>query len=105
MRYYFSKITADHWIAKNKLHEAALRVAKEMEWKLIPVGDMPKFEKEFKDKIDAINSQFSRCNPLVLDIYTDPIERRSKDICFNIYKVFSLSLYWAKDEIDLDIVM
>jgi hypothetical protein len=63
-RRYFSRITADHWCAKNKLEEAAKKLAYEMDRRLIRESEKVNFLREFDRRIKDLNAQFPRCKPL-----------------------------------------
>lgn len=95
MKKYFSKITANHWIAKNRLEEAAHKVARDMERRIISGDKVTEFKKEFRDKIDTINSANPRCKPLELDIHSAYDDRGDIDIY--IPSVFNFSLFLVKD--------
>jgi len=61
---YFSRITADHWTAKNKLEAAAHQLAYEMDRKLIPDHNVKEFLKLFQDEMNKLCMSFPRCKPL-----------------------------------------
>ena len=77
---YVSRITADHWMAKNNLEKAAKKLAKEMERKLIMENELPAFRKEFQLKIKQLNQEFNRCKPLDFYIETSYIYKRDINI-------------------------
>jgi len=93
MKNYFSRITADHWCAKNKLEEAAHKVAKEMDRRLVPDWQVKAFKEEFKEKILKINNEHPRCKPVELLIDADRMDRG--DINFYVSGVFQMSLFLA----------
>jgi hypothetical protein len=64
MKTYFSRIVADHWCAKNKLEEAAHKLAHEMDRQILTEDQVPAYKAEFLAKIDQLNALFSRCKPL-----------------------------------------
>jgi len=95
MKRYFSKVTADHWSAKNKLQQEAKEIARDMECRIIPADKLLDFKAEFIDRIARSNEKYNRCNPLHLSIWDR--EHDGNHIQFHISEVFSLSLYRAKD--------
>lgn len=95
MAQYFSRITANHWTAKNRLEKAAHDVAKDMDRRLIPGDRMNAFIEEFKAKIDSINKANARCKPLELNIHKDYMNR--DDIRFYISMVFNFTLFLVKE--------
>ena len=97
MTQYFSRITADHWTAKNRLDKAAKEVAMIMDRKIINQEDIEVFKTEFTYRIDIINKEFSRCKPLVLDIWLPEHRKGVNDISFSISGVFDLMLFEAKE--------
>jgi hypothetical protein len=94
MKTYFSKITADHWQAKNKLEEAAKTVASEFERKIIPESDIKNFLLDLHNRIAFINNKFSRCKPLRFSIE----ERTEGNGDYWIYcdGVFNMNLFLVK---------
>ena len=61
---FFSRITADHWTAKNKLQAAAHELAYEMDRKRIPCDMLEDYISEFKRRIHELNSTHPRCKHL-----------------------------------------
>jgi hypothetical protein len=61
---YFSRITADHWTAKNKLEEAAKKLAWEMDRHLIPGDKVKEFLGDFEKKMNELYAVHKRCKPL-----------------------------------------
>jgi len=95
MTTYFSRITSDHWAAKNKLEAAAKDLAREMDRHIIPADRANDFKNIFKQKVENLNTRFSRCKPLELEIWK-PREDRSNDICIQISGVFCMELISIK---------
>jgi len=95
MKQYFSKITADHWVAKNRLEAAAHKVAREMERRIIPEDKIAEFKNEFRDKIKSINIANPRCKPLEFNILNAYDDRGDIDIY--IPSVFNFSCYLVKE--------
>jgi hypothetical protein len=93
MKNYFSRITADHWCAKNKLEKAAHKAAKEMDRRLVPDWQVKAYKEEFKEKILKINNEHPRCKPVELLISAGYTDRG--DIDFYISGVFQMSLFLA----------
>jgi hypothetical protein len=97
MKTYFSRITADHWTAKNKLEEAAHNLAHEMDRRLIQENELPDYKQEFKDKIDDLNKTFSRCKPLQFSIEKGHFN--SNEYAVYCDGVFNMGIYLAKNSI------
>ena len=91
---YFSRITRDHWTAKNNLEKAAKKLAREMDRILISENRVPAFKKEFQEKVNALNKEFSRCKPLRFSINSS--FERNGDIVIYCDGVFYMSLFLAK---------
>lgn len=96
MKTFFSRITADHWCAKNNLEKAAHKLATEMDRKILSESEVPAFKKEFQDKINALNLEFKRCKPLNFSIQAS--YDRKGDISIYCSGVFQMSLFMAKGE-------
>lgn len=96
MKMYFSRITADHWTAKNKLEKAAHELAKEMDRRLITEDKVLDFKVEFHDKIEKLNNEFNRCKPLRFSISTK--EFAHGDYWIYCDGVFQMSLFLVKDK-------
>jgi hypothetical protein len=61
---FFSRITADHWQAKNRLEEAAKLLAREKDRILVPENKVQDFLNEFEQKIKELDILHKRCKPL-----------------------------------------
>jgi hypothetical protein len=94
MKMYFSRITADHWCAKNNLQKAAHKVAKEMDRRIVSSDQVADFKTEFNNKIDKLNAEFHGCKPVKLYVENDHLDRG--DINFYADGVFQMSLFLAK---------
>lgn len=94
MKLYLSRITADHWTAKNNLEKAAHELAKDMDRRLLTENQIKGFKKEFQDKVDELNILYYRCKPLRFSIES---REHSKDD-YSIYcdGVFNMSLFLVK---------
>ena len=92
---FFSRITADHWTAKNKLEAAAHELAYEMDRKLIPGAFLKEFIKEFERKIHKLDSDYPQCKPLRFSHHKGYTQRWSE---YWIYceGVFQMSLIEVK---------
>lgn len=95
MKTFFSKITQDHWTAKNNLEKAAHKVAKEMERWIVTNDEVPRFKKDFQEKINALNMEHKRCKPLRFSI--EGHQDRNGDIAIWCDGVFNMSLLLAKN--------
>lgn len=95
MKIYFSRITQDHWMAKNNLQRAAHKVAKEMDRRIVTEDKVIDFKAEFIDKITRLNEEYSRCKPVHLSITKDPLDKG--DTTFWADGIFCLVLFLAKE--------
>jgi hypothetical protein len=91
----FSRITADHWTAKNKLEEAAKQLAYSMDRKLIKQEEVKSFMNEFQKKVDELCAYHKRCKPLRFSWHACYDEKYS-DIWIYCDGVFNMSLFEAK---------
>lgn len=83
---YVSRITVENWMAKNNLENAAKKLAKEMDRKLIMETELSAFKKEFHDKIKSLNQEFNRCKPLDFYIETSYYCKQDTDIgCIGVF--------------------
>ena len=96
MKTYFSKISADHWTAKNNLEKEAHKLGREMERRIIPEQELKAFKKELSEKIDNLNKQFTRCKPLSFSIHGS--YDNSGDYTAYCDGVFNMGIYLAKTE-------
>lgn len=95
MKTYFSRITADHWCAKNNLHREINNVAKEMDRRIVTADEVEAFKAEISHEIEELNKKYSRCTPMKLSIHKD--YDRGEDIQFVVSGVFQLVLFLAKN--------
>ena len=95
MKYFSSRITADHWTPKNNLEKAAHKLAKEMDRRILHHSEVEAFKKEFNDKVKALNEEYKRCKPLRLTIERSYYGGGDIDIYCD--GVFHMSLFLAKD--------
>lgn len=72
---YLSRITADHWTAKNNLQKAAHKLAHTMDKIFIPAEEVENFKKYFHSRIEELNKEFSRCKPLSFSIQRSQQDR------------------------------
>ena len=94
---YFSRITADHWTAKNKLEAAAHELAYEMDRRLIPADKLSSYIKEFENRIHELESIHHRCKPL--DFYFHRgYTRRWSEWWIYCNGVFQMSLIEVKGD-------
>jgi hypothetical protein len=102
---YFSKVTSDHWTAKNKAEAAAKELARSMERMHFPDSQLSNFLRVMEEGIKGINQTYPRCKPLKLEIWkpwehiSDPGNNRDIDIY--VSDVFQLSLYEVKSPVIL----
>ena len=95
MKTYFSRITADHWTAKNNLQKAAHKLAHEMDRRLIQEHELTYFKNEFKECAKRLNQQFSRCKPLRFSI--EASHSKGGDYVVYCDGVFHMGIFLAKD--------
>ena len=93
---YVSRITADHWMAKNNLEKAAKMLAKEMDRRLIPGKQLAAYKKEIKDKIGQLNQEFKRCKPLDFSIWDNKIIHDTIEIYCS--GVFQMEIFEVKQQ-------
>ncbi len=91
---YYSKITANHWCAKNKLHEEANEVGLDMERRIISESELAAFRDELTMRIDLLNQKYHRCNPLKIE--ETPQHTTDVDETLFISNVFHLTLHRVK---------
>lgn len=101
MEQYFSKITADHWTAKNNAEKEAKKLAKEMDGILINADRLLTFKADFIDGIERINKNNARCKPLHLSIWEMNRDKFNGNIQISISGCFSMLLYKVKRNYDL----
>ena len=94
MKIYFTKITADHWTAKNNLYKDAHKLAHDMDRRIMPEADLPSFKKEFQDCVDFLNLKYKRCKPLRFSINESPMN--DGDIYVYCDGVFQMGIFLAK---------
>jgi hypothetical protein len=93
---YFSRITADHWSARNNLDKAAHNLAREMDRRLLSENEIMDFRVELLDKMEKLNQEFHRCKPLRVSMH----ESHSCNGDYSIYcdGVFHMGLFLVKDK-------
>lgn len=92
---YFTKITSDYYVAKNKLQAEAKQVAIVMERQIIDEDYILTYFYIFDEKIKALNLKYKRCNPLVLE--KRECVHNEVDIRIEISGVFYMKLYLIKE--------
>jgi hypothetical protein len=104
MKQFFSRITADHWTAKNRLEKAAHEVAREMDRRIILENQVELFISEMRLKIADLNKEYSKCKSLKLTVWQPEIYCGDHkdidldyDISFIVDYVFHLKLFLAKE--------
>lgn len=95
MKYYFTKVTQDHWVPKNRLQEEAEKIARHMEGRVVREDNMDEFKLEFKTKIENANVYFHRCNPVELIFH--PNYFNDGGICCGVDGVFRFEFYLIKE--------
>jgi len=101
---YFSRITADHWTAKNKLEAAAHLLAYEMDRKLIPDSDVKEFLELFQHEMNKLCQSFPRCKPLHFSWHVgysftehDGRNKKWNELWIYYDGVFNMSLFEVKE--------
>jgi hypothetical protein len=85
MKYYFTNLTDDYWVEKNKAYTDAKVVARNRSRIILHESDLETFKKEFQADIDTVNSEYKRCKDLHLFTYTVPNHKSA-------YQRFSISI-------------
>lgn len=97
MKQYFTKVTSDYWIPKNKLCEEAQNIARDLERRLVPEDDYEEFITDFWNKIQNANIFYHRCKPLKLEWQKgEPYSSDGEIYCY-ISGVFHFSFYLVKE--------
>jgi hypothetical protein len=94
MNIYFSRITADHWTAKNELHRKVNTLAHELDKRLIRGSELETFKADFFERVDVLNRLYPRCKPIQIQIHKD--FRDSEDYFVHCSGVFQMGIYLAK---------
>jgi hypothetical protein len=91
---YVSRITADHWSAKNKLEAAAKLVAICNDRRFITADKRESFISDFKQAIDYLNKSHPKCKELHLSVWYPGMEGRDQKVTFiTISGVFQMELF------------
>lgn len=61
--HYFSYISYTY-SPKNKLEKAVYELLKEKDRSIVPDNDLIKFQGQITDRIEELNKDFPRCNPI-----------------------------------------
>lgn len=93
--YYCSKVTLDHWVAKNRLEAEAKKIALEAERRIIPGEKLSAFISEFNKRIDRANLTYHRCKALDVEENLHDYDG-SGDVSLVISGVTHLTLYKLK---------
>jgi hypothetical protein len=99
MAYFFTKITADHWTAKNKLQEEVKKLAREMDRRLLRNFEVATFIIRFRKKIKESNDKYPRCKPVEIEI--EPFHSNKEETSIYVSEVFWMAIYKAKEVIDI----
>jgi hypothetical protein len=95
MTHYFSLVSNDYYIAKNKLEADAHKMIRPYNKLLIKAEDLKNFKDELKTQIDLLNQKHSRCKPLEFHCEACYNEKQS---CFiEIRGVFRITMYACTD--------
>jgi len=97
MKYYFTLISNDYRVDKNKLEAAAKKATRKASYRIISEKEILPFKKEFRDKIKKLNEKFPRCKPL--EISSDRYHISNTKSYIWIEGVCCLDFYLAKNEI------
>lgn len=82
------------WNPKNKLQDAAQKLAQNRTNLLIDAETLPQFVDDIKDRIKALNDYFSRCQPLKIDVTNTSNNNEPSIYCEG---VFSIHLHLVKN--------
>ena len=66
---YFTKITQDHWVLKNKAHEEIHAFARENDRKILDKTEVRDYIEGFKEEMRRINHAYPRCKEIYLDTH------------------------------------
>lgn len=97
MKYYFTLISNDHRLEKNKLEEAAKEATREASQRLISESELMLFKHSFLNKIKDLNTKFPRCRPL--HAYEFNYYYNESGSAIIVGDVCNLDFYVVKDEI------
>lgn len=97
MKRYFTRITADHWVAKNKLAEEAKQLALRMERLLLHEDTLQLYKDTFIQAVKDLNAKYPRCKPLDISIWEVP-NRRLKYWSYSIPGIFSIEVVELQGE-------
>lgn len=84
MKNYFTRITQDHWTAKNSAHSEALKLAYLMERKVFPENELQDYLDTFKKLVGYINDKEKRCKDLELGIWKSPCASENERVEYYI---------------------
>lgn len=97
MKNYFSRITADHWQAKNKLEAAAKDLANKMDRYLLREDEIEGFTSEMLNQVKLLNESFSRCKSISITFQeAHKYNENEHDIWIYCPGVFHMSLFEVK---------
>lgn len=97
MKYYFTLISNDYRVDKNKLETAAKEATREASHRLVSEKELPDFKKEFFQKINDLNTKYPRCKPLNPYHFKYHFDNEKSAICVD--DVCDLLFYEAKNEL------
>lgn len=92
--FYCSKVTQDHWVAKNRLEAEVKKIFLDAERKIIHGDKLEAFKNELKKRIGRANITFHRCKALEITEYPD--WEGTGDIVLQVASVTHLVLYKLK---------
>ena len=96
MKRYCTRITANHWVAKNRLAEEAKQLALRMEKLLLHEDTLQLFKDTFTQAVYELNIKYPRCKPLELHVWQP--DSRSKFWVYSIYSVFDIEVFELQGE-------
>jgi len=96
MKRYCSRITANHWVAKNNLAKEAKQLALRMEKLLLHEDTLRLYKDTFIQAVKDLNAKYPRCKPLELHIW-QPDSRR-KYWAYSISSVFDIEVFELQGE-------
>lgn len=99
MKRYFTRITADHWVAKNKLAEEAKQLALKMERLIIHEDTLQSYRDAFIQSVKELNDKYPRCKPLKPIIWKIPYNRSHIERwSYSIPSVFNIEVVELQGE-------
>jgi len=95
MKQYFTLISNDYKVDKNKLETAAKKATNEASHRIIPGSELKAFKQTFRDRIKELNKAFPRCKPLEVSTMNAHVSKADSIIW--VENVCDLEFYLVKE--------